>query len=199
MQMIKFGIRLFLLSAPFLIPACGGGDGGDNESSGPPVTVVTFAPPGPGTEGMSVGYSNGHPLDWITDNATILAFENDVLTQLNAYRASQVPALGAMTMDANLRKAARGHSRHMRGDIHNFFAHTNPEGHSIGFRATQNGVSWSSLAENIAAGQTTATQVMTDWKNSPGHNTNMLGAYSRIGVGYYDGPGGPYWTQFFAN
>ncbi len=58
-----------------------------------------------------------------------------------------------------------------------------------------------SMAENIAAGQTTAAQVFDAWKNSAGHNTNMLGAaYKVIGVSLVIVPGSPYtcyWTTDF--
>ncbi len=58
-----------------------------------------------------------------------------------------------------------------------------------------------SMADNIAAGQTTAAQVFDAWKNSAGHNTNMLGAaYKVIGVSLVIVPGSPYtcyWTTDF--
>jgi hypothetical protein len=58
-----------------------------------------------------------------------------------------------------------------------------------------------SLGENIAAGMSTATDAFTAWKNSPGHNANMLGAnYTAIGVGraYVAGSSyGWYWTTDF--
>lgn len=197
--------RTFLLVAVLLIPACGGGGGGDDDSAAapPPVTIVTYPAPGPGLEGMTVGYSNGHPLNWITDNAAILALEDQVLVLMNAHRAAQVPALPAMTMVTTLRNCARGHSRHMRLDIHDFFDHPNPEGDNPFERMVHNGISFGSAAENIAAGPTTALSVFTAWMNSPGHNANMLGNYTRVGIGYQPGAGGTdfaaYWTQVFAN
>ena len=55
--------------------------------------------------------------------------------------------------------------------------------------------------ENIAAGYSTATAVFQGWKNSPGHNANMLGAnYRVLGVSlvYVSGsPYGSYWTTDF--
>ena len=55
--------------------------------------------------------------------------------------------------------------------------------------------------ENIAAGYGTAASVFQGWKNSPGHNANMLGAnYKVLGVSlvYVSGsPYGSYWTTDF--
>lgn len=57
------------------------------------------------------------------------------------------------------------------------------------------------LGENMAAGQSTAQQVFTDWKNSPGHNANMLDAnYCAIGIDFLVAPGSTYsyyWTTDF--
>jgi uncharacterized protein YkwD len=36
---------------------------------------------------------------------------------------------------------------------------------------------------------------MTGWKNSSGHNANMLGDYTKVGVGYL--ASGSYWGQIF--
>jgi hypothetical protein len=55
--------------------------------------------------------------------------------------------------------------------------------------------------ENIAAGYGTAASVFQGWKNSPGHNANMLGvSYKVLGVSlvYVAGsPYGSYWTTDF--
>ena len=57
------------------------------------------------------------------------------------------------------------------------------------------------IGENIAAGVTTAQQAFDIWKNSPGHNANMLGSnYNSIGIGRYFVQGSPYgwyWTTDF--
>ena len=59
------------------------------------------------------------------------------------------------------------------------------------------------LGENIAAGVPGAQAAFDLWKNSPGHNANMLGMnYTTIGVGRAYVPGSPYgwyWTTEFAS
>jgi len=50
--------------------------------------------------------------------------------------------------------------------------------------------------ENIAHGQTTAQEVMTDWMNSPGHRANIMNAnFKQLGVGKV----GTFWTQQFTD
>jgi uncharacterized protein YkwD len=57
------------------------------------------------------------------------------------------------------------------------------------------------LGENIAAGNSSAQATFNQWKNSPGHNANMLSAnFSTIGIGRAFTSGSPYgwyWTTEF--
>lgn len=41
-----------------------------------------------------------------------------------------------------------------------------------------------SAAENIAVGQRTGQDTVSDWLDSTRHRQNMLGPYERLGVGY---------------
>lgn len=53
--------------------------------------------------------------------------------------------------------------------------------------------------ENIAWGQQSAEEVVTAWKNSPGHYKNMMGDFTHIGVGdTKERDGSVYWTQQFS-
>ena len=91
---------------------------------------------------------------------------------------------------------AKAHSEDMLG--RGFFSHTTPEGWDPGDRLTMLGASgFSGWGENIAAGQTTAAAVMTDWIGSPGHFANMVNTnWTHIGIGVAEGP--PHqWTQVF--
>ncbi len=58
---------------------------------------------------------------------------------------------------------------------------------------------WSATGENIAAGYTSSSAVVTAWMASPGHRANILDArYTGLGVGYATGPCyGTYWVQVF--
>lgn len=58
---------------------------------------------------------------------------------------------------------------------------------------------WSSYAENIAMGQTSAAGVMDSWMRSSGHRANILSPNNtEIGIGFArDSRGRPYYVQVF--
>src|SRR4051812_42843358 len=64
--------------------------------------------------------------------------------------------------------------------------------------STQIPAGWSHAGENVASGYTYDT-VVKAWVNSPEHYRNLVGDYTDLGVGYYQGPDGTrYWVQEFA-
>jgi uncharacterized protein YkwD/stress response protein SCP2 len=119
----------------------------------------------------------------------------EVVAGTNARRAQA--GLVTLTVDARLAAAAQAHSRDMVA--RDFFAHENPDGASVADRVRAAGYAYAVVAENIAAGQRTAGEVVEGWMNSPGHRANILNpALRQIGIGYATGSGyGTYWTQVF--
>jgi uncharacterized protein YkwD len=147
-------------------------------------------------------YCNGQTT-WDT-NAT--SFENQVLTLVNQKRAAGAtcggvakPPVAALASNASLRCAARLHSKDMV--TKNFFSHTGSNGSTFSTRITQAGYTWTSVGENIAAGQTTPAAVVTSWMASTGHCNNIMnGNFKHLGVGYVYGASAAYkhyWTQDF--
>lgn len=112
-------------------------------------------------------------------NVLVLAqIEQDMITECNAYRASK--GLAPLVADGSLMVTAREQSRIMatRGSMRHGFTR-----------------GWS--AENIAWNQANPKEVTRTWINSPGHRRNMLGRFTRIGVGAMTAGRGIYWTQQF--
>ena len=63
--------------------------------------------------------------------------------------------------------------------------------------STQIPAGWSHAGENVAGGYTYDT-VVPAWVNSPEHYRNLVGDYTELGVGYYQGADGTrYWSQVF--
>ncbi|WP_462186179.1 MULTISPECIES: CAP domain-containing protein [unclassified Frankia] len=118
-----------------------------------------------------------------------------VVTLTNAERARE--GLAPLTVDDRLAAAAEAHSVDMA--TRGFFAHTSPEGRTVSDRVSALGYRYAQVAENIAAGQNSADEVVTGWMNSPGHRANILIPRLRqIGIG--QATGGEYgfcWTQVF--
>jgi uncharacterized protein YkwD len=102
-----------------------------------------------------------------------------VFTLVNQARAQA--GCKPLVNDLRLATAAQQHSDDMAN--RNYFSHTTPEGVTFDKRETAAGYP-SPGGENIAQGQTTAQQVMTDWMNSPGHRANILNcSFATIGIG----------------
>ncbi len=81
-----------------------------------------------------------------------------------------------------------------------FFEHVNPvTGSTLRDRAAEFGYEFQVIGENLAAGQPTPEQAVTDWMNSAGHRTNILDTrFTEIGIGVRSGGEfGTYWVQEF--
>lgn len=120
---------------------------------------------------------------------------DEVVTLTNAERAQH--GLGPLTAHARLSAIAQTHSEDMVR--RSFFSHRNPDGKQVWHRATAMGYPYRKIAENIAAGQRSAAEVVQGWMDSPGHRANILdGELTQIGVGYAEGGRyGTTWTQVF--
>ena len=119
----------------------------------------------------------------------------DVLSLTNQFRKSE--GLPLLIMKQQLNALAQKHSADMaRGRV--AFGHA-------GFgkreeKAQREIKGLHSFAENVAYGATSANEVVTMWKNSPGHRRNMLGPYKYIGIGTAkDNKGQIYYTEVFGD
>ena len=107
----------------------------------------------------------------------MLAIEQSIVDATNAQRARY--GLSALAVDQNLMATARQHGTWMAS--YRQLVHSNY-----------------GVAENIAMGQRSTTEVINSWMNSSGHRANMLGGYRRIGVSAYRSPEGTiFWCQQF--
>jgi uncharacterized protein YkwD len=136
------------------------------------------------------------------------AFEDQVLTLVNQRRAAgatcggtvYAPA-GTLSMNSNLRAAARGHSQDMA--TQNYFSHTSLDGRTYTQRMSDAGFSGSGpYGENIGAGYGSPEAVVSGWMGSTGHCQNIMNSgFRQAGVGYAYGAAstyGRYWTLVFA-
>ena len=154
--------------------------------------------PAPGRSGgRGSGSSRGDQRDGGATGAGdgAAAVLGEVVDRTNAERARH--GLRTLAVDQRLAAEAQAHSADMvrRG----FFAHESPDGRQVWHRAVAAGYAYRKVAENIAAGQRTADEVVRGWMGSPGHRANILDRdLTQIGVGRADGGSyGVYWTQVF--
>lgn len=110
-----------------------------------------------------------------------------LVTLINNYRSSQNPPLPVLVEDQNLTNAACWKARDMVDN--NYFAHEDRDGRTTFKRLEAFGLPTEvGGAENLALGTKTAQETFDIWKNSPGHNSNMLINFAsfpvtRIGLG----------------
>ena len=131
----------------------------------------------------------------------VSAFERRVLELVNQERAKA--GAPPLVMNDKLNKVADSHSENMADQ--DFFSHTGKDGSKAWDRAKNLGYQYSRIGENIAAGQRTPEQVVSDWMKSSGHRRNILDKnYTEIGIGheFLSNDTGSinynhYWTQVF--
>jgi uncharacterized protein YkwD len=133
-----------------------------------------------------------------TVDATMDSEETAFLALINAHR--QQNGLAKLAPSYALTRAAAWKSKDLGENA--YFAHDDLARTWVQ-RVRDCGYGFNTyIGENIAAGVQTAQQAFDLWKNSPGHNANMLGAnYTSIGIGRYYVSGSPYgwyWTTEFA-
>jgi len=93
-----------------------------------------------------------------------------VLSQINLARAKA--GCKPLALDSRLTAAAKTHAKAMAEQ--DFFGHSGRDGSRMAARIKRQGYSFRSAAENIAAGQKSAGEVVRSWLQSPGHRRNIL-------------------------
>ena len=172
-----------------LLAACGGG--GDGTADTPPAGNV---PPPPAGTLATCGLAD---------------FRNAAMARINQWRASGADCgsqgrygpTTALAWNDVLAQAAAGHSQDMA--THNFFSHTGSDGRTLAQRIDAAGYDWSSIGENIAAGQGSINTVVDGWIASPGHCANLLSpGLTQVGLACVRGTAAntypTYWTMDLA-
>jgi uncharacterized protein YkwD len=150
------------------------------------------------------GETRAHP----SSSYCVESFEQEMLTLINQHRAAN--GRGALRLGQNIGAAAQHHSADMAD--RNYFSHTTagtgegPSQRMIAHGYPANTTWW---GENIYAGYGTqngvdlgsAQAAFNAWKNSSGHNANMLNPnYTVIGIDRSSNPNSTYknyWTTDF--
>ncbi|MDV6374295.1 CAP domain-containing protein [Deinococcus arenicola] len=129
----------------------------------------------------------------------VLELTNEVRSKKQTCGSQSYPPAPPLQAESRLGKAAQGHAANMAD--RDYFSHTSQDGRTLKDRVNATGYPWRSIAENIAAGQTGAQEVVTGWLNSEGHCHNLMNAdYREIGIGLAQDKGGRrYWVQDFGS
>lgn len=129
-----------------------------------------------------------------TQTSVQSSYAAEVVRLVNVERAKY--NLAPLTMDKALSAAAQIRAQ----EANSKFSHTRPNDKSCFTVLAEQGISYRAAGENIAKGQQSPAQVVQAWMDSPGHRANILGDYTKIGVGVTQASGGfngYAWAQFF--
>mgnify|MGYP002633666805 CR=1 FL=1 len=134
--------------------------------------------------------------------------EDQMLDEVNARRAAgatcngvALPAVPDLTSNALLRCAARRHAVDLGS--RDYFDHVSPEGTAPADRVDDAGYDWSRVAENLAAGMSSASVAVEGLiQSTTGHCENIMDAdVTEAGMGSALIEGSTYttyWVQVFA-
>jgi uncharacterized protein YkwD len=139
-----------------------------------------------------------------TSDAT--AIGRQVLQLVNEARAAprqcgnrNFVAVPPLSLNTKLNDAATVQARDMaaQGRI----SHRGTDGSKPSDRVKRSGYVWLAVGENVAAGQTTAEEVVAEWLSSPPHCANIMSTdFTQMGIAYATSPKQEvaiYWAQVF--
>ncbi|MCJ8013675.1 CAP domain-containing protein [Paenibacillus sp. KQZ6P-2] len=157
---------------------------GQGQTTTPGQTAPGQATPGQTTPGKTTsGQTPGAQKD-------SSQYAQQVLDLVNQERSKA--GLSSLSMNDQLAKMAMAKAEDMYNN--NYFDHNSPTYGSPFDMMKQYGITYNTAGENIAKGQTSPSQVMKDWMNSPGHKANILNnSYKNIGIAFYNNE----WVQEF--
>lgn len=129
----------------------------------------------------------------------ILALVNAARTEMRRCGRERFDPAPPLAPSAVLDRAAFGHARDMAA--RSTLGHAGGDGSTPAERATRAGYAWRLVGENVAAGQSTADQVVADWLASPQHCANLMDPdFTEMGIGFAAdaaSAAGIYWAQLF--
>jgi uncharacterized protein YkwD len=133
-------------------------------------------------------------------NERVLRLVNDARSRSRRCGSKSFAAVPPLSRASKLDDAALEHTRDMAR--HSELEHEGTDGSTPAQRVTRAGYAWKTVGENIAAGPTTAEEVMEGWLASPGHCENLMDPrFTDLGIAYTVDPqsnSGVYWAQVFA-
>ncbi len=133
-------------------------------------------------------------------HAQVLALVNDVRTRGRHCGATRFEPAKPLNASAVLERAASAHARDLAAIGR--LEHKGSDGSRASDRIRRQGYSAIGVAENLAAGPTTAQQLVDGWVRSPSHCANLMNPrFTEMGIAYVvstEGIGEIYWVQELA-
>lgn len=182
---------LLLIVSIFLLAGCKNKNSTPDSPSGP----VTKKAKKHSVKKKSTKKSTKTPSSFgpVTKKTSLSDLEEEILFQVNKYRRSK--GLSVLQMNSVIGTEAEKHSRNMASG-RTALSHS---GFSSRVKRISNQLgAVSQSGENVAAGQTSAKQVVNGWIHSPPHKANLEGRFTLTGIGVAkDRTGRLFFTQLF--
>jgi uncharacterized protein YkwD len=132
--------------------------------------------------------------------AHVLALVNSARSRGRQCGSARFDGAPALARSVVLDRTAMLHAQDLL--VLGTLSHRGSDGGRVGDRIRRQGYTWARVAENLAAGATSAEQVVAGWFDSPAHCANLMGAgFTETGIAYvvsHEGAGEIYWVQVFA-
>lgn len=148
---------------------------------------------------LATPFTPADSTDAVQLDRRVLELINEARQEARRCGRREFAATRPLRANAALQNAAQAHADDMAEN--NFLGHAGSTGSQPGDRAMLAGYDWSTYGENIAAGQTTAGEVVATWLASAGHcETLMNPRYAETGIAHAvnrDSDKGTYWVQIF--
>ncbi len=130
----------------------------------------------------------------------VLALVNAARTAARRCGQEELPAAPPLVAEARLAAAALAYARELARLER--FAHEGADGSTAAVRVDRAGYRHRIVGENLAAGPTSAGEVVAGWLASPGHCANLMDArFTQMGIGYAISASRQrevYWVQLLA-
>ncbi len=168
-----------------------------NDSSGnvtsKALAVTIQAPAGNSAVPASIPVTKGYSIPSIYYGGFETTQIREVANEVNRYRKEN--GLSPVALDLGLYHNVT----YLRAqEVASKFSHTRPNGKACHTIYSDYGLGYGSEGENIARGQTSAKEVVSDWMNSPSHRANILRPeFTRMSVGLVNSGGVWVWVQEF--
>ena len=182
-----------------VLAGCSASSGGSDQQTGDVSSIEASNAATSGEEFVvQIGDDTVCDLSELDDN--MLSLINEARSNARSCGDNYFAAAAPVTWNCTLKTAAARHSLDMGSN--NFFSHTGSDGLNVGHRVSATQYEWAAVGENLAAGQLSEEDTVSEWLASPSHCSTLMSAeYEELAVAV-DLPSGAdyltYWTMILA-
>mgnify|MGYP003855737991 CR=1 FL=1 len=163
-----------------VLAGCSAGSSDNNQQTGDVSSIEASNTSNAGGLSNTLNDSGGDcQLSVLDDN--MLNLINELRSVARQCGNTHYSAVSPVKWSCTLKTAASSHSSDMGSN--NFFSHTGSDGLNVGHRVSAVQYEWAAVGENLAAGQLSEHDVVSEWLESPSHCATLMSAqYDEVAV-----------------